>query len=90
MNKENEHGKYSANSMTGEDKTGKEKEKCQERSLFSVKYKGQGEVFEGLKIWEEEKYRQLQGTYPVISLSFSGVKAGNYRRNKMKNQKGMQ
>ena len=43
--------------------------------FFSVKYAGQGEVFEGLNIWKEEKYRDLQGTYPVISLSFAPVKA---------------
>ena len=32
------------------------------RRFFSVEYAGKGEVFEGLSIWEEEKYRQLQGT----------------------------
>ena len=46
--------------------------------FFSVKYKGQGEIFDGLEIWNEEKYRELQGTYPVIFLSFAGVKANNY------------
>ncbi|MDE7206813.1 MAG: AAA family ATPase, partial [Lachnospiraceae bacterium] len=33
--------------------------------FFSLKYKGQGEVFEQLSIWNEQKYRDLQGTYPV-------------------------
>ena len=34
--------------------------------FFSNKYAGRGgQLFEGLKIWEEEKYRKLQGTYPV-------------------------
>ena len=42
--------------------------------FFSVKYKGQGEIFEGLKIWKKEKYQGLQGMYPVISLSFASVK----------------
>lgn len=42
--------------------------------FFSVKYQGQGSVFEGLSIWKEEKYRKLQGSYPVISLSFASVK----------------
>jgi hypothetical protein len=46
--------------------------------FFSVKYAGKGEVFEGLDIWKEEKYRDLQGTYPVISLSFAAVKEVNY------------
>ena len=39
--------------------------------FFSVDYAGRGDLFEGLSIWEEEKYRELQGTYPVISLSFA-------------------
>lgn len=39
-----------------------------------MKYAGQGAVFERLKIWEEPKYRDLQGTYPVISLSFALIK----------------
>lgn len=42
--------------------------------FFSVKYAGQGKIFEKLNIWKEEKYRDLQGTYPVISLSFASVK----------------
>lgn len=46
--------------------------------FFSVRYAGQGEVFEGLNIWKEEKYRNLQGTYPVISLSFANVKETTY------------
>ncbi|MBQ6888557.1 MAG: AAA family ATPase, partial [Lachnospiraceae bacterium] len=33
--------------------------------FFSVDYANRGELFEGLSIWEEEKYRELQGTYPV-------------------------
>ena len=46
--------------------------------FFSIKYAGQGELFEGLEIWKEEKYRRLQGTYPVISLSFAAVKQNTY------------
>ena len=42
--------------------------------FFSTEYAGQGELFEGLAIWEEEKYRKLQGTYPVIFLSFADIK----------------
>ena len=41
---------------------------------FSVKYAGRGDLFEGLTIWEEERFRQLQGMWPVILLSFAGVK----------------
>ncbi|MDE7211137.1 MAG: ATP-binding protein [Lachnospiraceae bacterium] len=47
--------------------------------FFSVKYKEQGEIFEGLNIWKEEAYRQLQGTYPVIPLSFASVKGNTYK-----------
>ncbi|MBR1931853.1 MAG: AAA family ATPase [Lachnospiraceae bacterium] len=46
--------------------------------FFSAKYAGRGELFEGLKIWNEEKFRQLQGTYPVLFLSFAGVKHADY------------
>ncbi len=44
------------------------------KQFFSVDYAGRGELFEGLSIWQEEKYREVQGTYPVISLSFASVK----------------
>lgn len=46
--------------------------------FFSVKYAGRGEVFQNLSIWKEEKYRKLQGTYPVLFLSFASVKADNF------------
>lgn len=46
--------------------------------FFSMKHADRGDLFEGLSIWEEEKYRMLQGTYPVISLSFARVKSDNY------------
>ena len=45
--------------------------------FFSNRYAGRGELFEGLSVWEDEKYRKLQGTYPVIFLSFADVKADN-------------
>ena len=46
--------------------------------FFSNKYKDRGDLFEGLDIWKKEKYRKLQGTYPVIFLSFADVKQNNY------------
>ena len=46
--------------------------------FFSNKYKDRGDLFEGLKIWNDEKYRKLQGTYPVIFLSFAEIKQNNY------------
>ena len=48
--------------------------------FFSIRYAGRGELFEGLSIWEDEKYRKLQGTYPVISLSFANVKENGYEK----------
>ena len=47
-------------------------------TFFSVKYADRGELFEGLSIWEKEEYRRIQGTYPVISLSFANIKAENF------------
>ena len=52
--------------------------------FFSVKYAGRGDLFEGLAIWQEEKFRAVQGTYPVISLSFANVKETNYRDTRAK------
>ena len=46
--------------------------------FFSVDYADRGELFEGLSLWEEDKYRKLQGTYPVIFLSFANVKETTY------------
>ena len=45
--------------------------------FFSNKYADRADLFEGLSIWQDEVYRKLQGTYPVIFLSFAAVKAGN-------------
>ena len=47
------------------------------RCFFSNHYKDRGDLFEGLSIWKDEKYRKLQGTYPVIFLSFAEVKENN-------------
>ena len=46
--------------------------------FFSNKYKDRGDLFEGLEIWKDEKYRELQGTYPVIFLSFASIKQVRY------------
>ena len=54
--------------------------------FFSNQYAGRGDLFEGKDIWREEKYRQLQGTFPVIFLSFASVKTGDVKgiKNAMK------
>ncbi len=46
--------------------------------FFSNKYKDRGDLFEGLEIWNDEKYRELQGKYPVIFLSFAKIKQNTY------------
>lgn len=45
------------------------------KCFFSNQYAGRGDLFEGLSIWNEEKWRGLQGTYSVLFLSFAAVKA---------------
>ena len=46
--------------------------------FFSNQHTNRGDLFEELEIWKDAKFRNLQGTYPVISLSFARVKATNY------------
>lgn len=52
--------------------------------FFSVRYAGREDLFEGLSIWKEPELRELQGTYPVISLSFANVKENNYEMTRKK------
>lgn len=47
--------------------------------FFSRKYEGRADLFLGLSIWQDEKYRSLQGSYPVIYFSFADVKQTNYQ-----------
>ncbi len=46
--------------------------------FFSVNYANRADLFEGLSVWEDGEYRALQGTYPVINLSFAGIKENDY------------
>ena len=50
------------------------------KCFFSNQYEGRKELFKGLDIWKDEKYRKLQGTYPVIFLSFAGIKQTEYSK----------
>ena len=52
--------------------------------FFSVQFAGRGDLFCGLAIWEDEKYRRLQGTYPVLFISFADVKETTYIQTKKK------
>ena len=47
--------------------------------FFSNKYADRGELFEKLEIWKDGKYREIQGTYPVIFLSFANIKQNSYK-----------
>lgn len=47
--------------------------------FFSNKYTDRGDLFEGLAIWKYEKFRKLQGNFPVISLSFGNIKGVTFK-----------
>ena len=47
-------------------------------TFFSVNYAGREDIFKDLSIWQEEKYQKLQGTWPVISLSFANIKGFDF------------
>lgn len=51
--------------------------------FFSIKYAGRGDLFEHLAVWEDKEYRGLQGTYPVISLSFANIKGDSYEKTRL-------
>lgn len=42
--------------------------------FFSNRYSGRSDLFEGLTIWKYREFQALQGTYPVLFLSFGAVK----------------
>ncbi|MDE7431429.1 MAG: ATP-binding protein [Lachnospiraceae bacterium] len=52
--------------------------------FFSVDYANRSDLFQNLNIWKEEKYRKLQGTIPVISLSFANVREDTYEKTKVR------
>lgn len=51
--------------------------------FFSIEYAGRGDLFAGLSIWENEKYKKLQGTWPVLFLSFADIKSTTYEMARM-------
>ncbi len=50
---------------------------------LEYEYAGCGRYFENLHIWTNEKYRELQGSYPVIFISFAAVKGKTYEDSRM-------
>lgn len=52
--------------------------------FFSIAQPGNRELFYGLRIWEDDSYRQLQGTVPVISITFANVKERTFQMTKQR------
>ncbi len=52
--------------------------------FFSVDHANRSDLFQKLAIWEEREYRELQGTYPVIFLSFANVKETSFLNTRQK------
>ena len=52
--------------------------------FFSISYAGQSKIFENLDRWQDEKYRNMQGKYPVISISFANVKENTFAKAKIR------
>ena len=46
--------------------------------FFSIQCTEQDDIFQGLSIWQREAYRKLQGTYPVLFLSFAIIKETSF------------
>lgn len=42
--------------------------------FFSNRYANRGELFEGLRVMDDPDLMKQQGTWPVIFLSFAGIK----------------
>ena len=55
--------------------------------FFSNKYENRPELFEGLKVWEDPAMREQQGKWPVIFLSFAGIKETTYASTMIKMKK---
>lgn len=47
--------------------------------FFSRQYENRGDLFKDLSIWTDQRYQRLQGSYPVIFISFADVKQNNYK-----------
>ncbi len=46
--------------------------------FFSNQYANRGELFDGLMVWDDPAMREQQGKWPVIFLSFAGIKETTY------------
>jgi len=50
------------------------------RYFFEKREEDTSYLFKDKKIWQEDEYRQMQGKYPVIYLTFKDVKYSNYKK----------
>lgn len=46
--------------------------------FFSATHENSSELFTNLLIWKGDKYRELQGQYPVLFISLASVKGSNF------------
>ena len=46
--------------------------------FFSVDYAGRSDLFEGLSIWNKTAFRDIQGIWPVLFLSFADIKETSF------------
>ena len=48
------------------------------RFFFSLEFSNKNYLFENLEIWKNERFHNLQGSIPVIFISFANIKGNNY------------
>lgn len=52
--------------------------------FFSIQYFNRNDLFKNMSIWKNESYHALQGTFPVISLSFATVKETTFENARLR------
>ena len=52
--------------------------------FFSINYTERADLFYDLNIWQDENYHKLQGTYPVLFLSFADIKETTFNESRKK------
>ena len=49
------------------------------KAFFEKTEQGNAEIFEGTKVWQDQKCRAEQGKYPVIFITFKDAKGGDWK-----------
>ena len=49
------------------------------KAFFEKTERGNAEIFEGTKVWQNPEYREEQGKYPVIFVTFKDAKGGDWK-----------